>query len=470
MAVEVGAVEVAAVEVAGAAQSRRGRRRGWRTLAERRETLAARSALIVIPAAAIVVCVAAARTPALDPQTLRPATGWLAGPFRYLAFRLPVSIAIALVASMFCGYVLTVRHAARLPARGVLAAVITLQVIVLLGPPLVSTDVFSYQAYAQMFSVYHVNPYTHGPGAIGLSSVYPFIDSMWINTPSVYGPAFTLISSVLAGGSVLQGEITFRVLAAVCSIAVTVLLWQAAKLRRVEPKTVVIVWGLNPLVALFAVGGGHNDVLMLLLSTLGIYMLLRARHGLAGAAIVTAAAIKLTGVLVLPFALASHQPGRNGALARRRTLLGVAAAGAVIAPASYLCFGDWLQGLLGTLQRVQTPGRLQSVPGILFEVFAQREPDWLTVRLDVLLVIVCVWLLARVWDRRLDWLDGAGWATAALLLLAGALLPWYVCWLLPLCALTHDRRLRHAALWMTGIGVAIGAAGFLPGGLPILRL
>ena len=50
-------------------------------------------------------------------------------------------------------------------------------------------------------------------------------------------------------------------------------------------------------------------------------------------------------------------------------------------------------------------------------------------------VVVFVWLVRRVWRGQMDWIDGAGWATAAMLVAASSLLPWYVAWLLPFAAL-----------------------------------
>ena len=66
---------------------------------------------------------------------------------------------------------------------------------------------------------------------------------------------------------------------------------------------------------------------------------------------------------------------------------------------------------------------------------------------------ILAWLLRRVWIGELDWITAAGWATLALLLTAGLLLPWYVGWLVPLAALSNDRRLLAAAIVMTGIGL-----------------
>jgi hypothetical protein len=58
-----------------------------------------------------------------------------------------------------------------------------------------------------------------------------------------------------------------------------------------------------------------------------------------------------------------------------------------------------------------------------------------------------------VWRGDLDWITGAGWATAALLVTAGLLLPWYVGWLVPFAALSADRRLAATAVVLTGVGL-----------------
>lgn len=71
------------------------------------------------------------------------------------------------------------------------------------------------------------------------------------------------------------------------------------------------------------------------------------------------------------------------------------------------------------------------------------------------------------WRRR-DALSASGWASMALLLTLGWVLPWYVLWVLPLAALSRSRALRATALtfgafllltWMplaTGLDNALG--------------
>ncbi len=68
---------------------------------------------------------------------------------------------------------------------------------------------------------------------------------------------------------------------------------------------------------------------------------------------------------------------------------------------------------------------------------------------DVLLVGSLLWLLRRVWLGKMDWIDGAAWATFAVLVTAWAMLPWYVIWMLPLVALGTSRRLWRATMFMT---------------------
>ena len=76
--------------------------------------------------------------------------------------------------------------------------------------------------------------------------------------------------------------------------------------------------------------------------------------------------------------------------------------------------------------------------------------------LGAVFVVVCAWLLRRVWQGKMDWIDGAGWAMLAMLVAASSLLPWYVAWLLPLVG--ARRGPPAVALWrsiLTGVVLVI---------------
>ena len=48
-------------------------------------------------------------------------------------------------------------------------------------------------------------------------------------------------------------------------------------------------------------GGGHNDLLMLMLVLAGVLLVLRSREALGGAAVLAAVAVKATAGVALPF-------------------------------------------------------------------------------------------------------------------------------------------------------------------------
>src|SRR5689334_2635962 len=150
--------------------------------------------LLVLLLSGLVISIAAANTDAVLPESVRPIPSWLAGPFGSAGVGLGVAPLIVLFSLMFTSYAVVAAFAGRLSARAVLMTIAALHALVLLAPPLLSTDVFSYQAYARIGATYGANPYLQGPSAIGLDPVYPFIGAKWVSTPTVYGPVFTALS------------------------------------------------------------------------------------------------------------------------------------------------------------------------------------------------------------------------------------------------------------------------------------
>ena len=420
------------------------------------------AATVAIPLLGLLLCMAGTRTPVLVPQSIAlwPLVSGMAGPLKYVGLSLSIGEVAAMLIALVAAYLAAIRYADQVPARVTIWAIAAFTLIVLIGPPLFSTDVFSYQAYARMFAHYHINPYVHGPDTIQLDPIYNYVGAKWIATPSVYGPLFTFLSAVFAMTSVAFNEFAFKLIAAAASAGTMALIWRAAPRRGVSPARGVALFGLNPLVTLYGVGGGHNDMLMLLLSTAGVYATIVRRDRGAGALITTSAAVKLTGAIVLPFALlsdAAHDRTRW-----RRFIAGTVAVTVVVAAASYIAFGTGVLQLPGTLQTVQSEGAWQSLPGAIFSL--ARLPVAPAVRFgdEALVAGSSLWLLWRVWKGRLDWIEAAAWATFMVLATAWALLPWYACWLMPLVALTSNRRLWQVATVATMMCSAIMIANCFP--------
>jgi hypothetical protein len=438
-----------------ARELRGGRTRTWREYT-------ALAAVTGIPLLGLLVCVAGTHTNALVPQSIRPVSAAsMAGPLSFLGFNLGVPEVVAAIVLMFAGYLFAINYVELVSTRTVILAVVALNLIVLLGPPLFSTDVFSYQIYGRMLAIYHTNPYTHGATAVPLDPLYPYIGAAWIYTPSVYGPLFTFISAAFASASIAASEFAFKLIAAAASAGTLYLIWQSARRRGVNPARGIALFGLNPLVTVFGVGGGHNDLLMVLLTSWGVYAVLTRHERASGALMMAATAIKLTAGVVLPFALLS-EVGLDAGRRRRAFVVGAAAVAVVIAGASFAVFGTGILHMSHTLRAVQDQGQWQSIPGFMFALAGISVTNAVRTVFIVGLVVALLWLMRRVWQGQMDWIDGAAWATFALLATAWSMLPWYVCWMLPLVALSTSRRLWRITMLMTLIGAAMMIADAMP--------
>ena len=433
--------------------------------ADRRLSRRGLTALGGVVAGAALIAVAAAHTESLLPESIRPVPASLAGAFGSLFLNLHVGGAIAALVLLFISYAAVVALSGQLSARVVLTAIVAVHAVVLLAPPLASTDVFSYQAYARMGAVYGINPYTHGPYANSPDPVFQYVGAKWSTIPSAYGPVFTVFSYLLAPLTIATSAYAYKSIAAVASLALVAVVWRCARLRGADPVKAAALVGLNPLLVIYGVGGGHNDLLMLLAMVGGVYAILASRERVGGALTVLAIGVKLTAGLVLPFALAAGGSGPRTRDGRRRLALGAGIGLAALAALSFGVFGAGSVHMLGAVIKSQSEGDWLSIPGVISSKLGM--PGVGRVAGFVLagaFGLTLFWLLRRVWRGQMDWIAGAGWAMLAMLVASSSLLPWYVAWLLPLAALGRDRRLATTAIVFTGIVQGITLLGYIPHG------
>ena len=408
----------------------------------------------------LLIALSAARTEALLPESVRPIPGWLAGPFGNTGIGLGDYTLIAVVLAMLASYALAIRYAGQLSARTVIASIAAMHVLVLLAPPLLSTDIFSYQVYGRLQHLYGFNPYIAGPHAV-LDPVVSYVGAKWSYTPTVYGPLFTEISYLLAPLSIASSVLAYKAIAAFASLGTIALVWQSARLRGMNPVKAAALVGLNPLVVVYGVGGGHNDLLMMVLLMAGVYLVLARHERLGSAMMVAAAVVKLTAGVMLAFAIASGG-GRRARDHRRDVLLGAVATAALFIGLAFLWFGTGPLHLFATVQKVQSEGDWHSIPGFAGAVLGTSVGHIVGIVLGVGFAGVCAWLLRRTWRGELDWIDAGAWTAFALLITASSLLPWYVVWLLPLAALSSDRRLTTIAVVTTSAVGLLQLIGYIP--------
>lgn len=434
-----------------------------RTASQSRLGLLALAGILVT---GLLVAISAAGTDKLLPQTVNAAVGavGLEGSFGTPGIDLGGIGLTVVIAGMFASYLIAVRSAGRLSPLLVLGTIAALHALMLLAPVLFSTDVFSYQFYGRIGQVYHANAYLAGPSALNPDPLYHYIGTKWISVPTVYGPLFTALSYPLAPLSIPTNVFVYKAIAAVSSLALVALVWNGARLRGINPVKAAVLVGLNPLVVVYGVGGGHNDLLMLVPMLGAVVLLLQRRGRLGAASIVVGVGIKVTAGLLLPFALA----GARGPLLstrRRDLLIGAGVTAALLSIFTVILFGAGPLHLPATIATVQSNGNWQSVPGFIgtrLGLGTVGHPVALI--LGALFAVVLAWLVRRVWRGQLDWIAGAGWAAFALLVTAASLLPWYVVWLMPLAALGRDRALWKASLILTGVMVCFQLLAYIPHG------
>jgi hypothetical protein len=370
----------------------------------------------------------------------------LRGPFQHLDLTITDVEFVLLIGVLGIGYLVVLALASSVSARVGIGAIIALHLIFALAPPLLSSDIFNYVGYARLWGVHDFNPYGHPLASAPTDVSYPFVGLKLHNSP--YGPLFTLISTPIGLLGLAPAVWTLKALVASASLGCVALVAASARLRGLDPLKAALLVGLNPVLLVWAVGGGHNDLIVMLFALTGIYFLLQDRiAGLAG--LIAATSTKLSAGLLLPFAVL-------GARDRRRAAIWVVVGGALAAGIALLIFrSDLLTGLLDEFQTQSDLDSPNDIPGAIDDLFGLGLATRTLSRIGgVVFVGVLAWQLVRVF-RGADWLEGAGWATIAALATTTWFLPWYFVWFLPLAALAPRRDLRIAAIAVTALVIGL---------------
>lgn len=407
----------------------------------------------VVAAAFGLAAYAAARPTTYVPASIRGGfPGWLAGPLHGLALgRLSDDRFQILVLGMCAAYALVLAAGRALGLRAVMVAVVAAHVAFLLGPVLLSQDVFGYLSFARLGALHGLDPYTHTSASVPTDAAFRYLG--WRTVVSPYGPLFTLGSYLLTPLGVPAGLWALKTIAAATSLATVALVARAAQALDRSPAAAAAFVGLNPVLLVYALGGAHNDTLLIALLAAAVMFATGARWGRAASSLAVAVGVKISAGLVLAFLVLGPRRGE------RLRVLAVAGVGLVaVAIIALAGFGPHALGFAGALRGEQQMVATHSVPNETASLVGLPSlhvlPAWWR---DLFLAAFAVATLACLVQtaRGADWRAAAAWATLALLLSTAWLLPWYAIWLLPLAAVVEDRRLRAAVLAMCVYAVLI---------------
>jgi hypothetical protein len=405
--------------------------------------LAARLALAtVLTGMFAIVAYATSSQSVLVPQGYFAFPPWMSGPLHYVFRYLPVrqravDIGFSItVAILLCSWGVLIVAVRQLSLRTIVLAVVGLHLIVVLSPPLQLTDVFNYVGYARLGALHHLSPYTHVIDNEVHDPVFRF--SSWHNLHSPYGPLFTALTYPLGLMPLAYAYWIVKVATMLASLGLIALVARCARQLGRDPRFAVVFLALNPIYVVYAMGGFHNDMFMLIAMLGSVSLLLSRRDRSAGAVLMLAVAIKFSAALLLPFLLLGARPARR----RREVLVGAVLGALPLAALSLALFGPHIPNL-SDQSTLLTPWSIPNLVGLV--IGADGGAPWLLKVADLGLVITVVWLLRR----RGEWLSSAGWATVALVASLPWLMPWYVIWVLPLAALGTSLRLRRSAVALT---------------------
>jgi hypothetical protein len=423
---------------APAAHARTARARAWPA------ALAHASLLALVGAVGFIAASSASGDAIIDTASA-PEPSWVAGPLRGIVPAItPDGFGVAMLVALVA-YAVAIALAHHLLPGRLWSAIVLANVLVLLAPPLLSSDVFGYIAYARLGVVHGLNPYVHPPSAAPAESVFPLV--YWQGQTSPYGPLFTLLSYPLGLVGAVAALWALKAAATAACIATARVVWRHAGRLGVDRTRATALLALNPLLLVYAAGGAHNDPLVMLLTTAGIVALApirrgRARHPIAGmGALVAAAATKVTGAVALPFALAASRRDRA-------TLAAAAAIAALAAALALAVFGTHLLDQVSAISSGADYLNDYSGPQLLAHLLGTDVGAPIHAAGIAFVGSVALWQLVRTL-RGASWIAAAGWTTLAALLAVPSLAPWYVCWLLPFAALHEGRALRWATLLFT---------------------
>lgn len=339
------------------------------------------------------------------------------------------------------------------------------------APLLLSRDVYTYAAYGRIMAFYRQNPYVATLSSFPHDPFVATASVQWLHHHSLYGPGFTLVSAATArawGGSPSATILAFKLLGGLSIAAATgFVALTTSRIRPERASLAVALIGLNPVIVVHTVGGGHVDALIAAPLALAMAIATTRPRGLSAKAILVTvlltAACLVKVVMVPALVLWVWWIARAGRAGRRRIVvahLGVIAALVAASVAPFVAGWHTLApfATLGGIEVWASPSQLVghvarlvvgSVGGSAAGAHAARI-------VEVAFLVLFVVLLRRLAHRTAASDPAAPaevWGIALLLLALCMpfLLPWYSAWFVAFLGVFADEVLVVAGALVTGV-------------------
>jgi alpha-1,6-mannosyltransferase len=223
----------------------------------------------------------------------------------------------------------------------------------------ITSDLFGYLVQAHLLTDLGRNPLEDAPLEGPLDPLVIAYSGPYARHASAYGPTWTLLSvpATMGRRDAAGGLFYLKGLATAAYLGCT---WLVERLlRRLRPADALLglyLFAWNPLVLLLAVGDGHNDIVMMGLALLAVWLLLREQWVLAFGTLALSAWVKYGSALLLPLFLiyAWHRVGEEPGERRWPVLFRALASAGAASVAVLLPL--WNEGgMAGLVQRFLQP-------------------------------------------------------------------------------------------------------------------
>lgn len=173
---------------------------------------------------------------------------------------------------------------------------ITVLILFLSYPAMLSYDVFNYIATSKVSFFYHENPYIIMPVEFVPDPLLGFTHAA--NKIALYGPVWIILTGIpyLFGfGNFIVTLFSFKLLIVIFYLLTAFLIWKMSK-----NIVSVILFSLNPLVIIEPLVSGHNDIVMMLFTLLSFFLLAKKRISFGVLLFIFAIFIKYAAILLVP--------------------------------------------------------------------------------------------------------------------------------------------------------------------------
>ncbi len=377
---------------------------------------------------------------------------------------------VALVAAWY-GVVTTCRRSGTTRVGPLVAIGVAWTVPVVVGPPLMSRDVYAYAAQGAL-AARGGDPYTTGVAALTGSPYLHLVDPLWRHSASPYGPLFLELAraaALVGGHRVVVTVFGLRLVAVAGMALLAVAVPLLARSYGRSPSTAFALAVLNPLLLVTLVGAAHNDALMLGLLAAGVAV---ARAG--GRVTAWAPAWGAGGVVLCALATTVKAPAFAGVVFVGWSLAGAGSGWRRrVGTTAAAVFGG--AAVVGTLSAgsgwgvrwltVADPGRVVSwldpatAAGLLLGrvatavgLGAHGAGAVTGARVAGLGLAAVLGLVLLLRTDRMGVPAALGWTLLAFALLGPIVWPWYETWGLTLMAVSAGARTRRAVLALSALG------------------